>query len=79
MAKTKRKMTKKYWKSLERKTRNKAILMIFGSQAMADMLCDTEPSNPKEGGVWSVIFEKTHIPEDGCSYKLEVNGDTYIN
>lgn len=38
MAKTKRKMTKKYWKSLERRTRNKAILMIFGSQAMADML-----------------------------------------
>ena len=76
MAKTKRKMTKKYWKSLERRTRNKAILMIFGSQAMADMLCDTAPD--KEG-VWKVIFDKTHIPEDGCSYKLVVNGDTYIN
>ena len=50
--------------------------MIFGSQAMADMLCDTEPD--KEG-VWKVIFDKTHIPEDGCSYKLVVNGDTYIN
>ena len=75
MAKTKRKMTKKYWKSLERRTRNKAILMIFGSQAMADMLCDTEPD--KEG-VWKVIVDKAQIPEDGCHYKCCING-TYFN
>lgn len=74
MAKTKRKMTKKYWKSLERKTRNKAILMIFGSQAMADMLCDSEPNGE---GVWKVIFDKTTIPEDGSYYKCCIN-ETYF-
>ena len=75
MAKTKRKMTKKYWKSLERRTRNKAILMIFGSQAMADMLCDTEPDKK---GVWKVIFDKAQISEDGCHYKCCING-AYFN
>ena len=49
--------------------------MIFGSQAMADMLCDTEP---EKEGVWKVIFDKAQIPEDGCHYKCCING-TYFN
>jgi hypothetical protein len=71
-----KKMTIKYWKTLSRGSKYRALCFVFGPhQCLANIYADEKP-NLKDG-MWKLIFKKIHIPEDHSHYKTCVN-QTYI-
>lgn len=71
-----RKMTARYWNSLCRGSKERALSFVFGYQKAWIDVCLSEKPDLKDG-VWQMIFRKVRIPEDHTHYKTVVN-NTFI-
>ncbi len=60
-----KKLTIKYWQSLERGSRERALRFVFPiSPAIVSMLLDEIPTKEEiKHGFWSLVFRKIRIPE----------------
>ena len=75
MAKT-RKMTIKYWNSLEEGSRKRALQFCYPTlPATVNMLLSEQPK--KDNPWWKRVFDMVRIPDANSSYKTIVN-HTYI-
>lgn len=82
MARSK-KMTIKYWNSLSRGSRERALKYCFPTLPFTvEMLLDEKPRNVKDRGeYWWYVFSKVRIPDDNSAYKTVIdNGSrmTYL-
>ena len=79
MRKTK-KMTIKYWNSLEKRSRKRALQFCYPTlPATVDMLLNDKPR--KDDPWWKRVFDKVRIPEadaNGRQYYKTVVDHTYI-
>jgi len=76
-----KKMTLKYWNSLEDGSRRRALKHVFPTmKACVDMLMNDKPK-PKNDPWWQLVWKKVRIPEPDSNgyrhYKTCVN-HTYI-
>ena len=72
MVKTKnKKLTIKYWCSLSRGSRERALKYCFPiSPSIVEMLLDETPTRFEiKEGFWSVVFKRITIPADNRFYK----------
>lgn len=62
-AKSTKKLTLRYWKSLDRGSRERALQFCFPTQRpIVDMLLDESPNTEEiKNGLWSIVF--SHIRE----------------
>lgn len=73
-----KKMTIRYWNSLERSSRERALCYVFPiNRCIVDMLLDEEP-NPKQSPFWGLVWKKVRIPNDESYYKTVINKTTFI-
>ena len=71
-----RKLTIKYWNSLEEGSRKRALMYCFPiNSEIADMLLGDKPQ--KDNPWWKMVFDMVRIPDANSSYKTIVN-NTYI-
>ena len=81
MAKTKnKKLTIKYWCSLSRGSRERALKYCFPiSPSIVEMLLDETPTKIEiKEGFWSVVFKRITIPADNRFYKTCYMNQTYL-
>lgn len=68
-----KKMTVKYWNSLERGSKQRALKSVFPLLPyMVDSLLNEKP-DPKNNPHWKLVFKLVRIPEDDSHYKTFVN------
>ena len=79
-----KKLTIKYWKSLSRGSKERALKFVFPiSPAIVSMLLDEDPTTEDiKHGFWSLVFRKIRIPEPdergNRHYKTVFMNSTYI-
>jgi hypothetical protein len=76
-----KKLTIKYWKSLSRGSKERALKFCFPIHpSIVNMLLDEEPTTEeiKKNGFWSLVFRKIKIPHDPSHYKTVFMNSTYI-
>ena len=79
-----KKLTIKYWQSLERGSRERALRFVFPiSPAIVSMLLDEKPTQEEiKHGFWSLVFRKIRILEPDergyRHYKTVFMNSTYI-
>ncbi len=79
-----KKLTIKYWKSLSRGSKERALKFVFPiSPAIVSMLLDEDPTTEEiKHGFWSLVFRKIRIPEPdergNRHYKTVFMNSTYI-
>ena len=81
MAKTKnKKLTIKYWCSLSRGSRERALKFCFPiSPSIVEMLLDETPTTSEiKNGFWLVVFRRITIPQDHSFYKTCYMNETYL-
>ena len=81
MAKTKnKKLTIKYWCSLSRASRGRALKHCFPiSPSIVEMLLDETPTTFEiKEGFWLVVFRRITIPRDHSFYKTCYMNETYL-
>ncbi len=81
MAKTKnKKLTIKYWCSLSRGSRERALRFCFPlSTSIVEMLLDETPTRFEiKEGFWSVVFTRITIPRDNRHYRTCFMNQTYL-
>lgn len=81
MAKTKnKKLTIKYWCSLSRGSRERALKFCFPiSPSIVEMLLDETPTRFEiKEGFWSVVFTRITIPRDNRHYRTCFMNQTYL-
>ena len=81
MAKTKnKKLTIKYWCSLSRGSRERALKFCFPiSPSIVEMLLDETPTRFEiKEGFWSVVFTRITIPRDNRHYRTCFMNETYL-
>ena len=81
MAKTKnKKLTIKYWCSLSRGSRERALKFCFPiSPSIVEMLLDETPTRFEiKEGFWSVVFTRITIPRDNRHYRTCFMNHTYL-
>ncbi len=81
MAKTKnKKLTIKYWCSLSRGSRERALKYCFPiSPSIVEMLLDETPTRFEiKEGFWSVVFTRITIPRDNRHYRTCFMNQTYL-
>ncbi len=81
MAKTKnKKLTIKYWCSLSRGSRERALKFCFPiSPSIVEMLLDETPTKFEiKEGFWSVVFTRITIPRDNRHYRTCFMNETYL-
>ncbi|MBR3452757.1 MAG: hypothetical protein IKH25_07815 [Muribaculaceae bacterium] len=81
MAKTKnKKLTIKYWCSLSRGSRERALKYCFPiSPSIVEMLLDETPTTFEiKEGFWSVVFKRITIPADNRFNKTCYMNETYL-
>lgn len=67
-----RKMTIKYWNSLSRGSKQRALISVFPlNQPLASMLLDEKPDLKKP--FWQYVFKKAK-QTDSDHYRVAVNG-----
>ena len=70
-----KKLTIKYWNTLERSSKERALSMVYGNQyGIINMLLNEKPN--KKNPFWKIVFSKVKIAEDE-HYKTIVSG-TYL-
>jgi hypothetical protein len=75
---TTKKMTIRYWNSLERGSRERALCHVFPiNRCIVDMLLDEEP-NPKQSPFWGLVWKKVRIPNSESYYKTVINKTTFV-
>ena len=68
-------LTIKYWNTLERSSKERALSMVYGNQyGIINMLLNEKPH--KKNPFWKIVFSKVKIAEDE-HYKTIVSG-TYL-
>lgn len=73
-----KKMTIRYWNSLERSSRERALCHVFPiNRCIVDMLLDEEP-NPKQSPFWGLVWKKVRIPNKESYYKTVINKTTFV-
>lgn len=73
-----RKMTLKYWNSLPKGSKERALSHVFPiNRCIVDMLLDEAP-NPKQSPFWGLVWKKVRIPEKESYYKTVVHKNTYL-
>lgn len=71
-----RRLTLKYWNSLDEGSRRRALTHVFPLQpGLVDMLLNEKPKS--DSPWWKIVFRRIRIPEDHSHYKTVVN-KTYI-
>jgi hypothetical protein len=81
MAKIKnKKLTIKYWCSLSRGSRERALKYCFPiSPSIVEMLLDETPTRFEiKEGFWSVVFTRITIPRDNRHYRTCFMNQTYL-
>lgn len=81
MAKTKnKKLTIKYWCSLSRGSRERALKYCFPiSPSIVEMLLEEKPTTSEiKNGFWLVVFRRITIPQDHSFYKTCFMNETYL-
>ena len=80
MAKKNKKLTIKYWCSLSRGSRERALKYCFPiSPSIVEMLLDETPTRFEiKEGFWSVVFTRITIPRDNRHYKTCFMNQTYL-
>lgn len=81
MAKTKnKKLTIKYWCSLSRGSRERALKFCFPiSPSIVEMLLDETPTRFEiKEGFWSVVFTRITIPRNNRHYRTCFMNQTYL-
>lgn len=81
MAKTKnKKLTIKYWCSLSRGSRERALKFCFPiSPSIVEMLLDETPTKFEiKEGFWLVVFTRITIPRDNRHYRTCFMNETYL-
>ncbi len=81
MAKIKnKKLTIKYWCSLSRGSRERALKFCFPiSPSIVEMLLDETPTRFEiKEGFWSVVFTRITIPRDNRHYRTCFMNQTYL-
>ena len=75
-----KKLTIKYWKSLSKGSKERALKFVFPiSPAIVSMLLDEDPTTEEiKHGFWSIVFRKIKIPHDPSHYKTVFMNSTYI-
>ena len=79
-----KKLTIKYWKSLSKGSKERALKFVFPiSPAIVSMLLDEDPTTEEiKHGFWSLVFRKIRIPEPDergyWHYKTIFMNSTYI-
>ena len=67
-----RKMTLKYWNSLSKGSRERALHHVFPTlKFTVEMLLDEQPN--LKNGLWKLVWRKVRIPIESY-YKTVVNG-----
>lgn len=67
-----RKMTIKYWNSLSRGSKERALTCVFPlNKPLVNMLLDEKPNLKRDW--WQYVFKKAK-QTDSSHYKVEVNG-----
>ena len=67
-----RKMTLKYWNSLPKGSRERALCHVFPTMKFTvEMLLDEQPN--LKNGLWKLVWRKVRIPIESY-YKTVVNG-----
>ena len=70
-----KKLTIKYWNTLKRSSKERALSMVYGNQhGIINMLLNEKPK--KKSPVLKIVFNKVRIAEDS-HYKTIVSG-TYL-
>ena len=68
-------LTIKYWNTLERNSKERALSVVYGNQhGIINMLLSENPN--KKSPFWKIVFNKVKIADDG-HYRTIVNG-TYL-
>ena len=70
-----KKLTIKYWNTLERSSKERVLSMVYGNQHGIINMLLSEILN-KKSPFWKIVFNKVKIAEDG-HYKTIVNR-TYL-
>lgn len=71
-----KKMTMKYWASLEQGSKKRALTHVFpGNAPLVQILLTEKPD--KDNTLWQVVFKEVRIPENPSPYKTVVH-KTYI-
>lgn len=81
MNKTK-KLTIKYWKSLDEGSRKRALTHVFPTMdAVVDMLLDDPNPKPKDDAWWELVFRKVKqpIPSEYDKKRGFMHYKTYVN
>ncbi len=68
-----KKMTIKYWKSLSKDSKKRALMQCFGAQPGLVRIMLTEVPTPGHG-LWKIAFDKIKQTEVGNHYKTCVHG-----
>ena len=73
-------MTIKYWNSLSRGSRERALKYCYPIHgAIVEMLLDEKPTTKEiKNGWWTTVFKKVRIPEDNHAYKTVIDNRTYL-
>ncbi len=68
-------LTIKYWNTLERSSKERALSRVYGNQhGIINMLLSENPN--KKSPFWKIVFTKVKIADDG-HYRTIVDG-TYL-
>ena len=73
---TTKKMTLKYWASLDEGSKRHSLTHVFPlNKPIVQILMSEKPD--KKNVMWQVVFQEVRIPEDNRRYKTVVH-NTYI-
>lgn len=71
-----KKMTLKYWGSLDEGSKRRALSHVFPiNNPIVQILMNEKPDKKKT--LWQLVFQEVRIPEDNSHYKTVVH-NTYI-
>jgi len=75
-----KKLTIKYWCSLPRSSRERALKYCYPIHpSIVSLLLDERPTTSEiKNGFWSVVFRKITIPADNQFYKTCFMNETYL-
>lgn len=69
-------MTLKYWDSLDKRSKRRALTHVFPiNNPIVQILMNEKPDKKKT--MWQIVFQGVRIPDDNSHYKTVVH-NTYI-
>lgn len=69
-----KKMTLKYWGSLDEGSKRRALTRVFPiNNSIVQILMNEKPDKKKT--LWQLVFQEVRIPEDSSHYKTVVHNN----